>query len=278
MKIGLTGSSGILGSSLLKILKNKDINNFKGRVENIKHIEEWIFKNDFDVILHFAAIVPTNVVDSNKKKALHVNYHGTKNIVDSINKFSKKKIWLFYSSTSHVYNFNKNKRKEKHSTNPISYYGETKLLGEQYILNNQFKIIACVGRIFSFTSYKQNKNFIIPAIISKLKNKIQTIDLQNLNHIRDFLPIEDIINAVKFLLNKKTSGVYNICSSQKTNLKHLTLELNKNYKKKLTFSNNKKTTTLFGCNNKISNLGWKPSKINYTNYLLEKYFIKNFFN
>ena len=227
MKIGLTGSSGILGSSLLKILKNKDINNFKGRVENIKHIEEWIFKNDFDVILHFAAIVPTNVVDSNKKKALHVNYHGTKNIVDSINKFSKKKIWLFYSSTSHVYNFNKNKRKEKHSTNPISYYGETKLLGEQYILNNQFKIIACVGRIFSFTSYKQDKNFIIPAIISKLKNKIQTIDLQNLNHIRDFLPIEDIINAVKFLLNKKTSGVYNICSSQKTNLKHfLKIKLN----------------------------------------------------
>ena len=93
-------------------------------------------KNDFDVILHFASIVPTNIVNSNKKKALHVNYHGTKNIVDSINKFSKKKIWLFYSSTSHVYNFNKNKRKEKHSTNPISYYGETKVLGEQYILNN----------------------------------------------------------------------------------------------------------------------------------------------
>ena len=81
MKIGLTGGSGVLGSSLVKILNKEDINYFNGRIENIKDLQNWISSNKFEFIIHLAALVPTNLVNNNKEKALLVNFKGTKNIV-----------------------------------------------------------------------------------------------------------------------------------------------------------------------------------------------------
>jgi|TARA_B110000503_G_C7166933_1_gene422394 nucleoside-diphosphate-sugar epimerase len=269
MKIGITGSKGVLGSEFLKILNKKTISKFNGRVEKIKDVEKWIHKNDFDVIYHFAAIVPTFKVNSNKKKSMQVNYVGTKNIVDSINKLSKKKIWFFYSSTSHVYNFSSIQHKEFHKPMPISYYGKTKLLAENYLLTNKSKIIPCVGRIFSFTSKKQHKSFIIPSILLKLKNSNKKVNFRNLDHDRDFLPIKHIVNAIKILSNKRPSGVFNICSGYKTNLQNLTLELNQKFKKQIIFSNNVESSILFGCNRKLAALGWKINKTIYSKLLLK---------
>ena len=268
MKIGITGSNGVLGSEFIKTLNKKDMIKFNGRIENIKDVEKWIYKNNFDLIFHFAAIVPTFKVNSNKKKAMHVNYIGTKNLIDTINKFSKKKIWFFYSSTSHVYNFSSTKRKEFQTPMPISYYGKTKLLGEKYLLTNKSKIVPCIGRIFSFTSKKQHKSFIIPSIILKLKNSDKKVNFHNLNHDRDFLPIKHIVKAIKILSIKRANGIFNICSGKKTNLQNLTLKLNHQFKKQIKFSANDKPSILFGCNKKISSLGWKFNNSSYSKIIL----------
>ena len=268
MKIGITGSNGVLGSEFINSFYKRNIVKFNGRVEKIKDVEKWIYKNDFDLIFHFAAIVPTFKVNSNKKKAMQVNFIGTKNIVDAINKYSKKKVWLFYSSTSHIYNFSSKKRKELHTPMPISYYGRTKLLAEKYILTNKSMIIPCIGRIFSFTSKKQKKSFIIPSIILKLKNSNKKISFHNLNHDRDFLPIKDIVKAIKVLSRKKAKGIFNICSGKKINLQNLTLKLNHKFKKQIEFSSNDKSSILFGCNKKISTLGWKSSNLTYPKIVL----------
>ncbi len=103
MIIGITGSSSVLGSNLLKKLKDNKIIRFKGKLENKNLIDNWIKKNNFDCIIHLAAIVPVNIVINNKKKAYNINFIATKNLVNSIKKHSQKKIWFFYSSTSHVY-------------------------------------------------------------------------------------------------------------------------------------------------------------------------------
>ena len=112
MKIGITGSTGNLGTYLKKILINNDLIYFKKRIENKKDVNNWIIKNNFDSIIHLAAIVPTALINKNKKLALKINVQGTINIVNGINKFANKKIWFFYSSTSHVYKFNNNAIKE----------------------------------------------------------------------------------------------------------------------------------------------------------------------
>ena len=121
----------------------------------------------------------------------------------NLNKIKKKKIWFFYASTSHVYPFNRIAAKEITKTKPISYYGKTKLLGEQYILKKTKKINPCIARIFSYTTKNQDKNFIIPSIIYKLNTKNKIIKLSNMNHVRDFLAIEDICAAIKVLFKNK---------------------------------------------------------------------------
>ena len=101
LKFGITGSTGSLGKIVTKSKKDIKFSYFKGDIRNKKKIYQWIRKKKFDAIIHLAAIVPIKVVNSNKRKAYQVNYLGTKNIIDAIKKENIR--WLFFSSTSHVY-------------------------------------------------------------------------------------------------------------------------------------------------------------------------------
>ena len=66
---------------------------------------------------------------------------------------------------------------EKAKTNPISYYGKTKLLAEKYIIKHLEKSDSkyCIGRIFSTTNKNQKTNYLVP----DLKKKNQTIKKKN---------------------------------------------------------------------------------------------------
>ena len=267
MKIGITGSSGSLGKALLKKIGFNKIFRFKGRLENKKKINEWIKKNSFDCVIHLAAIVPVNIVNNDKKKAFNVNYIGTKNLIDSIKKHSKRKIWFFYSSTSHVYKVGNTKKKEMEKTNPSTYYGKTKELSEKYILRNKKYLSVCIGRIFSYTAKKQKNYYLIPSLINKLKIKKKIIVFKNLNHYRDFLTIEDITSAIKILMKNKATGIYNICSAKRIYLVDLVKAINRNYKKNLKFNSNSKSTSLIGDNSKLKKIGWISKNTKYLKYI-----------
>ncbi len=266
MKIGLTGSTGVLGSLLKKENKIKPVS-FKGDITNKNDVTKWIKSNNFDSIIHLAAIVPTVKVNQDKKYAYKVNFEGTKNIIDAVNSFSNKKIWFFFGSTSHVYKLGTKKKNEKHKPVPQNYYGKTKLLSEKYILKNCNLYTPCIGRIFSFTSKKQEKTFIIPSIISKFKSKKKKLNFVNVNHERDFIQTKDIVKAIVLLMKKRKSGIYNISSGEKVNIKSLIIYLNNKFKKKLFFNQSIKKTTLYGSNSKLLSIGWKKSKLNFFKYI-----------
>ena len=71
------------------------------------------------------------------------------------------------------------------------------------------------------------------------------------------------------MLKNNSKGIYNICSGKGINLIDLIIKLNKKYKKKIIFDTNKDKTILVGVNTKLINLGWKPNKTNYIEYLLD---------
>ena len=95
MKIGITGSSGNLGSYLKNQFSEYKLDNFNGRIEKKSDIHKWIKGKNFDVIIHLAAIAPTSIVNKHKNKALEINFNGTKNLIDTINKLHKKKMGIF---------------------------------------------------------------------------------------------------------------------------------------------------------------------------------------
>ena len=92
---GITGHTGVLGSELIK--KNNTIKfiKFYGDITNKKHVNDWIIKSDINIVFHLAAIVPTEIVKKEPKKANKVNYLGTKILIDELIK-SKKIKWFFF--------------------------------------------------------------------------------------------------------------------------------------------------------------------------------------
>ena len=164
--------------------------------------------------------------------------------------------WFFFASTSHVYQSSKNKISENTKKNPISYYGETKLLAEKYIIQKfrNTKIKYCIGRIFSTANKNQNKNYLVPDLKKKIKNTKKTIVLKNLNHYRDFISMEDISKIIFFLYKKNFKGIINIGSGKSMHLKNIAKIICKKYKKKIKFVDNTKDTYLIANTEKLKKI------------------------
>ena len=182
--IGITGSTGSLGKTILKNNQKLKFKCFKGDVRNRSEVFKWLKKNEINVIFHLAAIVPIKEVNENKKKAKEVNYSGTINVVDAC--IEKKIKWFFFSSTSHVYQSSSSIISEKSTKKPVSYYGQTKLLAENYIIKKfrSTKIKFCIGRIFSTTNKNQKKNYLVPDLkykIRKAKKKTEIKKFESLS-------------------------------------------------------------------------------------------------
>ena len=256
--IGITGSKGVLGSYIKKNLKNIKFDCFNGDITNKKDIQEWLKGKKFDALFHFAAVVPTKKVLKNYNHSKKVNYYGTKLLIDCVKKNQTTK-WFLFTSTSHVYKFSKKKVTENSILEPISKYGLTKLMAEKYLLKNKQKVNICIIRIFSYTNIDQNISFFIPSIYKRFLNN-NLINLNNINHIRDFVDINDIYSAIKLLYKKKSKGVYNIGSGIPIHLieivKYLATLFNKNY----VINNTNKQTMLVAGLKKLIKLGWKPKK------------------
>lgn len=264
IKCGITGATGVLGKKITSTLCYKFIK-FKKDITKKKEVENWLKKNQFDLIIHLAAIVPTTTVKKNYVRAKNVNFIGTKNLIDCINKNDIKLKWFFYASTSHVYKIKKKfgYLTEYSKKEPYTLYGKTKLMGEDYIkkkLNKKYKI--CIGRIFSFTDKLQKKFFFFPSLKNKvLKSKSRILKFDNLNHFRDFISTEDICLAIDKLWKIKANGIYNIASGKSISLeKIVSMICTKKKKKFLIVKNKKKPTFLIANIDKIKKTKWKPKK------------------
>jgi len=236
--IGLTGSTGLLGQSLkkkLRKLNNYKLNCYKGDITNKSQLKKWFKVNSFCYVIHLAAIVPVKKVNKNINFAKKINIGGTKNIINEVNK--KKSIkWFFFSSSSHVYQFNNKEVRETSIKKPFSIYGKTKLEAEKFIekkINKKIKF--CVGRIFSLEGKNKAKSYFLPGLLKKIrKNKVIEIDL---NQFRDFIHVDDVAEAVVILLKKEQVGIYNIASGKKTRFYELINLFSKLLKRKIKFKN-----------------------------------------
>ena len=151
--------------------------------------------------------------------------------------------------------------KETDEVRPYSKYGKTKLLAEKYIQKRfkKNKINFCIGRIFSFTHKKQSQSFFVPNIFKKIKSsKGKEIFLENLNHNRDFVSLNDISKAIDIILKKSIVGIVNIGTGRKINLLSIAKFFCKKYNIKLSTLINKNPTYLISNNRRLIKYGWRP--------------------
>lgn len=245
IKIGITGSTGVLGSILtkkFKIKKKYNINIFQSDICNSSKVRKWITSNNFDAIFHLASLVPVRLCDSNPLKACSINIGGTHNLLNSMKTLNKKP-WFFYASTSHVYKINKKPLAETDKILPRTFYGYTKWIAEKLLENFDlnYKLNFCVGRIFSFYSKKQSKNFLYPSILEKLKrtkNK-NNIFIYNANNILDIQTAQNVVNIIIRLFEKRALGTFNIGTGKGIKISNFIKKISKK-KIKITTNTKKK--------------------------------------
>jgi nucleoside-diphosphate-sugar epimerase len=219
--IGITGATGTLGKILCVKLKQYafEFSCFSGDLRNQSDVYKWIYNNNFDAIIHLAAVVQVASVNEDPINAFNVNVGGTINLINSIIECkSVGKIWFFFASSSHVYKSSARPILEDYELLPISLYGKTKLMAEEIVREagvfSKYNLEVCIGRIFSFYHPSQSGSFFYPSIRSRLESEdlSRPFELYGADSVRDFLNAEQVVDIIMRLFNKQTTGIFNVAS------------------------------------------------------------------
>jgi dTDP-4-dehydrorhamnose reductase len=143
MKIFITGGSGLFGSKVAEIAQARGDEVFSGYAHNLpeygravkfdlldeKTISELVGKIEPEVIIHSAALTDVDRCEREQELAYKMNVDGTRAIATAAEKAGS---FLIYISTDYVFDGLCGMYREDDRPNPVSYYGYSKLLGEQF--------------------------------------------------------------------------------------------------------------------------------------------------
>ena len=85
----------------------------------------------------------------------------------------------------------------------------------------------CIGRIFSFYSNSQSKDFLYPSIKNKIKKMSNKNNIYVLNayNVIDIQKADSVVNIILRLFEKKAEGVFNIGTGKGTQIKNFAKKL-----------------------------------------------------
>lgn len=131
-KILLTGGSGTLGQHILKSgLFGKILapNSAELDITSAASVEKFFSQNDFDAVIHCAAMARVSECEKEPAKAIETNIIGTSNIASAAMK-KEKTMRFVHISTDGVYQSTKGNYSEEDAAIPYNVYGWTKLGAE----------------------------------------------------------------------------------------------------------------------------------------------------
>lgn len=218
LTVGLTGSRGVLGRSLMRHWQGCVWATFDGDVRSYESVASWFDSKKLDAVVHLAAVVPVREVETDFYRAFQVNVGGTLNLLEALRSRSEDRPWFFYASSSHVYRKGAKPIAEGDALEPSTLYGLTKLHGEQVAqaYSTMSDIDVCIGRIFSFGSPLQSPAYFLPSIVKRIRNapSASVIHVPGASQKRDFLTTELISDAIRHLCLQRETGIVNIGSGK----------------------------------------------------------------
>lgn len=160
MKYLITGGTGQLGHDIVKELISRGELNYLApttkemNITNKDEVEKVILGYKPDIIFHCAAYTAVDKAEEDRENCYNVNVNGTKNIVEVAKRINAK---VVYISTDYVFDGTKKTEYETEDiTNPINYYGYTKLLGEKEVQQLNDYLIVRISWVFG----ENGKNFV----------------------------------------------------------------------------------------------------------------------
>jgi len=136
-KILITGATGLLGTDLLTAMKQDyramGVSSANFDIRDQKEINKLFERMRPEIVLHAAAWADVDGCEKNKENAFAINAEATKNIALACKDIGAK---LIYYSTDYVFDGTKGALYTEDDTpNPINIYGQSKLKGEEFVLD-----------------------------------------------------------------------------------------------------------------------------------------------
>lgn len=230
MKILLTGANGMIGSWMVSqwaggqhtiLATGKDACRLEDSfftqnvsyksldIRNKEEVQALIDEFYPDVILHGAAITQVDDCESNKSLCYSVNVDGTQHLIEAAKEVNARFIYL---STDFVFSGTSGPYKETDPTSPVNYYGRTKELAEQFIVESglHWSIIRTV-LLYGNTPFTKRNNFIYWVKNSLEKgNAIRVVNDQ----IRTPTYIPDLVQGINLVLEKGAQGIFHISGEE----------------------------------------------------------------
>ncbi len=251
MKICVTGGAGFIASNIVdKYIElghdvvvidnlstgNRNNINPKAKFHELDvtsdRIEKIFEEEKFDILNHHAAQVDVRVSVNNPIFDAQTNIIGGVNLFNSAAKSGVKKI-IFASSGGTVYGEQTIfPADESHPTEPVSPYGISKLANEKYIkyynLNDGIDFV--IFRYANIYGPRQNP-FGEAGVVAIFANKMLKGEQAFINgdgeNTRDYVYVDDVVNANVIALQANLNGIYNIGTATENDVNYIFNSLKK---------------------------------------------------
>lgn len=220
MKVLVFGGSGFIGSKLVELLSGMHEthftynNNLFRIVKAVPHpvnitdkdaVTNLVKSIEPDVVFHAVAITNVDLCETDRHLADAVNVEGTRNVANACKETNSK---MVYISTSFVFDGKKGIYFEDDETNPINYYGLTKLEGEKITMDTGDYLVLRTDQPYGFNKPWQKQNTVtrVLAALNKNEKANEIIDwYNNPTYVDNFAEV-----SIKLL---KKSGTYHVTGS-----------------------------------------------------------------
>lgn len=165
-----------------------------------------------DAVVHLAA--RSFVADSDATGFYAVNTVGTVNLLDALMAARLDLARVVVASSANVYgNATVEPITESTTTAPVNHYAASKLAMEAMARSYADRLPIVVTRPFNYTGVGQGVRFLVPKLVAHFAQRRPTVELGNLDVVRDFSDVRRVAEAYVRLLTAQVPGaVTNLCS------------------------------------------------------------------
>lgn len=245
MKVLVTGGAGFIGSHVVDrlVLEGHEVvvvdNLATGKRRNINRaarfykmdIQSWrlerVFRNERpNVVMHLAAQMDVRKSVEDPMFDAQVNVLGTLNVLQQAVKHGVRKV-IFSSSGGAIYGEQETyPAPETHVLMPLSPYGLSKLCGEQYLsyfqrVSGLQAVSLRYANVYGPRQDPEGEAGVVAIFIQKMLNGEQAVINGNGRQTRDFVFVDDVVEANLGMMGQETQGTYNVGTGVETSINDL---------------------------------------------------------